>query len=300
MADFTAYHDVSGTSHQPHVAQLYTRGYRPRLFSVSGDPLDPCYATVWVRRPRPARQTVHCTSATRYRTRFTELVNRGYVPILVSATGSSGKEIFAVVFEQGVIDPWFVRYRRLWDPVINPSTVFSEISELNGTCLAECFFRLSLACRFVACCLELSRAVSGEISAAARDVFVRTRDWHQAQVMTATRDTQWSILVPSPRRDRRYDRATRLSPSLLEVVQGLHRETLRLFAGRRLRRVRDSALRHPDCRHRLLGHEALAATQALSLRRGAGTEPTHRSQAVRTSTAKTRRAPMVSMDAPMA
>src|SRR5438874_1385027 len=47
MTDFTAYHGVSGASHQQHVDQLSAQGYRPVSISVSGDPLDPRYAAVF-------------------------------------------------------------------------------------------------------------------------------------------------------------------------------------------------------------------------------------------------------------
>jgi CubicO group peptidase (beta-lactamase class C family) len=126
MTDYTAYHGVSGPSHQQHVDQLSAQGYRPVSISVSGDPLNPRYGAVWVRRPGPAWWAIHGLSATQYQARFTELVSQGYAPVLVSAAGSGGNEIFAAVFEQGMMDPWFARHGLRWDPVSDPDTVTHE------------------------------------------------------------------------------------------------------------------------------------------------------------------------------
>jgi Bacterial tandem repeat domain 1 len=49
-----AYHGVTGAQHHAHLNNLVAQGYRIISLSVYGDPGNPLYAAVWVRRGGPA------------------------------------------------------------------------------------------------------------------------------------------------------------------------------------------------------------------------------------------------------
>jgi Bacterial tandem repeat domain 1 len=70
----------------------------------------PLYAAVWVRRDGPAWQAIHAVDATGYQSFFDKWTARGYVPVLISVTGSSSNAVFAAVFERDVNGPWLARY----------------------------------------------------------------------------------------------------------------------------------------------------------------------------------------------
>jgi hypothetical protein len=104
---FEAYHGVTASDHQNQFNTLSTQGYRLLSLSVYGDPGDARYAAVWVQRPGPAYVAVHGVDATGYQDFFNTWVPQGYIPLLVSATGSGAQAIFAAVFEQGSGYAWF-------------------------------------------------------------------------------------------------------------------------------------------------------------------------------------------------
>jgi hypothetical protein len=92
---FHAYHGVTTAEHQAHIDRYSLQGYRMISLSVYGDPDRPLYAAVWVRRDGPAWQTIHDVDATGYQSFFDEWTARGYVPVLISATGPSNNAVFA-------------------------------------------------------------------------------------------------------------------------------------------------------------------------------------------------------------
>jgi CubicO group peptidase (beta-lactamase class C family) len=96
----TAYHGVSGAIHQQRFNSLMPQGYRIISISVYGDRANPLYAAVWVQRSGPAWAAVHGLSAAAYQAKVTELAAAGFVPVLVSATGSRADPVFAAVFEK--------------------------------------------------------------------------------------------------------------------------------------------------------------------------------------------------------
>ena len=53
---------------------------------------------------------------------FNTWTARGYAPVLVSATGTAAKAVFAAVFEQGVAGPWEARHGLASGPDTNPGT----------------------------------------------------------------------------------------------------------------------------------------------------------------------------------
>lgn len=105
-----AYHGVSGVQHQTNFNNLSSQGYRMISLSVYGDPGNPLYAAVWVQRPGVAWVAVHGVDANGYQSFFDTWTSQGYVPILVSATGTLSNAVFAAVFERGIPTPWLARH----------------------------------------------------------------------------------------------------------------------------------------------------------------------------------------------
>ncbi len=119
---FQAYHGVTAAEHQMRFNQLSADGYRMISLSVYGDPSDARYAAVWVQRPGAAFEAVHGVDASGYQSFFNTWTARGYVPVLVCATGPISNAIFAAVFEQGFIGPWQAHHGMASGPETNPGT----------------------------------------------------------------------------------------------------------------------------------------------------------------------------------
>lgn len=100
MPLFEAYHGVSPDEHQRRFDRLSATGYRMISLSVYGPPKGARYAAVWVQRPGPNYVAFHGRSAANYQSMIDTLTPQGFVPVLLSATGGPGGEIFAGVFEQ--------------------------------------------------------------------------------------------------------------------------------------------------------------------------------------------------------
>ena len=99
---FEAYHGVTGAQHQTNFDRLSSHGFRMISLSVYGDPGDPHYAAVWVKRSGPAWMAVHGVDNAGYQSFFNTWTAKGYVPVLVTATGPANNARFAAVFEQGI------------------------------------------------------------------------------------------------------------------------------------------------------------------------------------------------------
>jgi CubicO group peptidase (beta-lactamase class C family) len=125
MSFFVAYHGVTAAEHQAKVDELGPRGFRPTSLSVSGTPQDARYAAVWQQRSGPPWVAIHGFSAADYQTRFDELNEQGFAPIIVTATGDADA-VFAAVFEAGVTTPWFARHGLRWDPTAAVGSVNFE------------------------------------------------------------------------------------------------------------------------------------------------------------------------------
>ena len=61
-------------------------------------------------------------TAAGYQSFFNNWTAKGYVPVLVSATGTSGNAIFAAVFEQGISGAWLARHGMTSGPDANAGT----------------------------------------------------------------------------------------------------------------------------------------------------------------------------------
>src|SRR6266849_7229947 len=86
---FRAYHGVTGAQHQASFNSLSAQGFRMISLSVYGDPGDARYAAVWVQRPGPAWVAVHGVDSAGYQSFFNNWTAKGFVPVRVSATGTS-------------------------------------------------------------------------------------------------------------------------------------------------------------------------------------------------------------------
>src|SRR6266403_2221964 len=103
---FQAYHGVTGAQHQTNFNDLSAQGFRMISLSVYGDPSDAGYAAVWVQRQGAAWVAVHGVDSAGYQSFFNNWTATGFVPILVSATGTGSNTIFAALFEQGIPGAW--------------------------------------------------------------------------------------------------------------------------------------------------------------------------------------------------
>jgi len=126
---FQAYHGVTGTQHQTNFNSLSAQGFRMISLSVYGDASDPRYAAVWIQRQGAAWVAVHGVDSAGYQSFFNNWTAKGYVPVLVSATGTSTNAIFAAVFEQGIAGAWLARHGMTSGPVANAGT----FQHLNAT-----------------------------------------------------------------------------------------------------------------------------------------------------------------------
>jgi CubicO group peptidase (beta-lactamase class C family) len=105
---YTAYHGVDGAAHQQYFDDLAPAGWRMISLSVYG--VTPLYAAVWVKRPGPSWAAAHGMTAAQYQAKVDEMLDLGYKPTLVTATGSRNNPIFAAVFEPVAASTWMARH----------------------------------------------------------------------------------------------------------------------------------------------------------------------------------------------
>src|SRR6266481_98959 len=107
---FQAYHGVTGAQHQTNFNSLSAQGFRMISLSVYGGS-EPRYAVVWVKRSGPAWQACHGRDANGYQAFCNEWTGKGYLPRIVTATGSGSSAVYAAVFEQAPASgAWFARH----------------------------------------------------------------------------------------------------------------------------------------------------------------------------------------------
>jgi hypothetical protein len=126
---FQAYHGVTGNQHQQNFDSLSAQGFRMISLSVYGDPSDARYAAVWVQRQGTAWVAVHGVDSAGYQSFFNNWTAKGFVPVIVSATGGSSNAIFAAVFEQGISGAWMARHGM----TSGPDTHVGTFQNLNKT-----------------------------------------------------------------------------------------------------------------------------------------------------------------------
>jgi CubicO group peptidase (beta-lactamase class C family) len=105
-----AYHGVSASTHQANFDRLSKAGNRMISLSVYGDPSNAQYAAVWVKRAGSPWVATHGLNFNQYQNFFDTWTKKGYVPTLISATGTPSNAIFAAVFEQGIKGAWFTSH----------------------------------------------------------------------------------------------------------------------------------------------------------------------------------------------
>ncbi|MDE2366880.1 MAG: hypothetical protein KGM95_08100, partial [Betaproteobacteria bacterium] len=64
----------------------------------------------------------HGVNSGDYQSFFNNWTTKGYVLVLVSATGTSNNAIFAAVFEQGIAGTWLARHGMISGPEANMDT----------------------------------------------------------------------------------------------------------------------------------------------------------------------------------
>ena len=119
---YEAYHGVTGAQHQTNFNRLSAEGCRMISLSVYGDTTDPRYAAVWMKRGGAAWVAVHGVDSAGYQSFFNNSTARGFVPVLVSATGSGNHAVFAAVFEQGIAGAWLARHGMHSGPAASAGT----------------------------------------------------------------------------------------------------------------------------------------------------------------------------------
>lgn len=107
---FNAYHGVSANQHQTNFNQFSKDGFRMISLSVYGTPASAQYAAVWVKRSGVAYVATHGIDANAYQSFFNTWSAKGYVPVLLSATGSRSNAIFATVFEKQSYNAWVAKH----------------------------------------------------------------------------------------------------------------------------------------------------------------------------------------------
>ncbi|MFO1052462.1 MAG: serine hydrolase [Planctomycetota bacterium] len=98
-AQVVAYHNQSAAQHQTQFNTLSAQGYRMISLSIYDDPLNPLFAAVWVHRSGPGWIGFHNVSTTSYASLLSTWVPQGFVPKLLSATGSGSSVRWAGVLE---------------------------------------------------------------------------------------------------------------------------------------------------------------------------------------------------------
>jgi CubicO group peptidase (beta-lactamase class C family) len=107
---FSAYHGVSANAHQTNFNNLSKDGFRMISLSVYGTPASAQYAAVWVKRSGAAYVATHGIDGAAYQAFFNTWSAKGYVPVLLSATGSRSNAIFAAVFEKRNYNAWVAKH----------------------------------------------------------------------------------------------------------------------------------------------------------------------------------------------
>jgi CubicO group peptidase (beta-lactamase class C family) len=133
---FQAYHGVTAQQHQTNFNTFIAQGYRMISLSVYGDPGDARYAAVWVKRDGAAWAAVHGVNSDGYQAFFNAQTAQGFVPVLVSATGTASNAIFAAVFEKGIAGVWVARHGMTSGPATHVGTFQAQIASAAASGLS--------------------------------------------------------------------------------------------------------------------------------------------------------------------
>ena len=107
---FEAYHGKTSQHHQSRFNALAPNGWHMISLSAHGDPSSPFYSAVWVKEPSPSFIAVHDLPLDQYQSWFNTQTGKGYVPVLLAATGGGGDAKVAAVFEKGIKGGWIAKH----------------------------------------------------------------------------------------------------------------------------------------------------------------------------------------------
>lgn len=108
---FASYHQATSAQHQSYFNTYSGQGYRMISLSVYGDPANPLYAAVWVKRAGPAWVAAHGLNGSQYQNMYDTYTPQGYRPTLITATGSGSSTVFAIVMEKSSVTwGWAARH----------------------------------------------------------------------------------------------------------------------------------------------------------------------------------------------
>ena len=100
MSTFTAWHGKTFDEHVKLRDNAAKTGYRFLSLSLHGTPSSPRYTAVMIKRSEiVAQRDWPLLSADEFRATFDQQAEKGFGPIIISATGSAGNPRFAVVFQ---------------------------------------------------------------------------------------------------------------------------------------------------------------------------------------------------------
>lgn len=99
--NLVAWHDRNTANHIAERDKFADKGFRPLSLSVYGNPSDPLYAAVMVKRPTViATKSFVGMSQAGYQKVFEDMVKEGFGPFIITATGPSGGAVFAGSFRK--------------------------------------------------------------------------------------------------------------------------------------------------------------------------------------------------------
>lgn len=100
MANFTAWHGKTLNEHVKLRDEASKNGYRFLSLSIHGTTGSPQYSAVMIKRPTiVAQRDWPLLTADEFQTLFNDQAQKGYGPVIVSATGSAADPRFAAVFQ---------------------------------------------------------------------------------------------------------------------------------------------------------------------------------------------------------
>ncbi|MBA2287588.1 MAG: serine hydrolase [Ktedonobacteraceae bacterium] len=109
------YYDMSGSYHQAQVKTFSGQGYRLTSLSLYGDPAQPLYAAVWIKRDGPSFRAFQDMDEQQFQHLLSSLGAQGYRPVILTIVGSRAQARFAGVLEQENTSS-IVKYHLTSDP----------------------------------------------------------------------------------------------------------------------------------------------------------------------------------------
>jgi CubicO group peptidase (beta-lactamase class C family) len=97
--NFKAWHDQTAVQHTEKAEKFFKQGFRTVSLCVYGEPNDPRYAAVMVKRPNPAdEKSFIALSIAEMQKKTNDLAKQGFGAAIISATGPASSPLVAAVF----------------------------------------------------------------------------------------------------------------------------------------------------------------------------------------------------------